>query len=103
MVKFIFEINHRKDARKSKVFKKVRAIDARSHSVVNKEMDTKGLRYAFYANVIYLRHFTGEAAAPHPNANCGTNHEFNLERLTAEINQHHQLAIQKQFRFTKEG
>lgn len=32
--------------------------------------------------------------------NCGTNHEFNLKLLTANINQHHKLAIQKQFRFT---
>ena len=33
---------------------------------------------------------------------CGTNHNFNLELLTANINQHHKLAVQKQFRFTVE-
>jgi len=33
---------------------------------------------------------------------CGTNKDFNLELLTASINQHHKLAIQKQFRFTVE-
>ncbi len=32
---------------------------------------------------------------------CGTNHDFDLEKLTADINQHHQSAIKKQFRFTE--
>jgi 1-acyl-sn-glycerol-3-phosphate acyltransferase len=34
--------------------------------------------------------------------NCGTNKDFNLEKLTANINQHHKAAIKKQFRFTVE-
>ena len=35
--------------------------------------------------------------------NCGTNHEFNLELLTANINHHHRASIKKQFRFTEEN
>jgi hypothetical protein len=35
--------------------------------------------------------------------NCGTNHEFNLELLTANINHHHKASIKKQFRFTEEN
>lgn len=33
---------------------------------------------------------------------CGTNTDFNFENLKADINTHHQQAIQKQFRFTEE-
>jgi len=31
--------------------------------------------------------------------NCGTNHDFNLEKLTKDINEHHKASIKKQFRF----
>ena len=31
---------------------------------------------------------------------CGTNHDFNFERLSEHINRHHKEAIRKQFRFT---
>jgi hypothetical protein len=33
---------------------------------------------------------------------CGTNHDYDYERLGREINTHHRSAIQKQFRFTDE-
>jgi hypothetical protein len=33
---------------------------------------------------------------------CGTNHDFNFEALSASINQHHKASIQKQLRWTKE-
>ncbi len=33
---------------------------------------------------------------------CGTNHNFDFEKLGAQINTHHKAAIQKQFRFTEE-
>lgn len=33
---------------------------------------------------------------------CGTNNEFDFDRLNEKINHHHKTAIQKQLRFTKE-
>jgi len=33
---------------------------------------------------------------------CGTNHNFDFDKLGKEINAHHKEAIQKQFRFTEE-
>jgi hypothetical protein len=34
--------------------------------------------------------------------NCGTSHDFNFERLSVDINQHHKAAVKKQFRFTED-
>lgn len=34
--------------------------------------------------------------------NCGVTKDFEIERFTKQINQHHNLAMQNQFRFTKE-
>jgi pimeloyl-ACP methyl ester carboxylesterase len=36
--------------------KKTKVIDAKGHAILKKEMATPDLRYAFYANVTYLRH-----------------------------------------------
>lgn len=33
---------------------------------------------------------------------CGTNHEFDFEKLSQKINTHHKEAIKKQFRFTED-
>lgn len=33
---------------------------------------------------------------------CGTNNEFDFDRLNEKINHHHKTALQKQLRFTKE-
>lgn len=33
---------------------------------------------------------------------CGTNHDFNFEQLSAKINKHHKASIQKQIRYTTE-
>ena len=33
---------------------------------------------------------------------CGTNHDFDFEKLGAQINAHHKTAIKKQFRFTED-
>lgn len=34
---------------------------------------------------------------------CGTNHNFDFDRVSIKINNHHREAIQKQFRFTEEN